>query len=156
MPGVNHQSNLLFFFNNKKKGIDCRDIYRMEPDIKQDLSLLPGEFYHPEAKLVGSILGRGHFLKGSMHGIWEHYQGGVLKARSCYLEGIPHGVSENYWLETKGIRQRGHYFHGEKHRVWERYGLDGTLESKRTYIHGDEYPIRFFIELLLDTQILDI
>jgi antitoxin component YwqK of YwqJK toxin-antitoxin module len=128
----------------------------MEQKPQQDLSLLPGIYYHPKAELVESILDRGHLLKGSMHGIWEHYQEGFLRARSCYLEGIPHGISENYWWETKGIRERGHYFHGEKHRVWERYESDGTLESKKTYIHGNQYPIRFFIELLLDTQILDI
>jgi len=103
----------------------------------QDLSLLPGEYYHRDAQLhkghyrpKGILLWRGHRLYGDKHGVWEwYYKDGILERRENYLHGTPQGV-------------------------WEWYREDGTLGFLECYSEGNLIP--FFIESLLDTLILDI
>jgi hypothetical protein len=111
----------------------------MKSNIKQDLSLVPGEFYHPEAKLVGSILGRGHFLKGSMHGIWEHYQGGFLKARSCYLTG---SVRTTGW-KPKGSGREATTFTGRSTESGNGTGQTALLSQKELISMAISIPSDF-------------
>jgi antitoxin component YwqK of YwqJK toxin-antitoxin module len=103
---------------------------------QQDLSLLPGEYYHPEAQLEeinyldGTPRRRGHLLHGEYHGIWEGYrQNGSLLRKHLYLYGI-------------------------SHRVWSWYWSDGTLDRIEMWNNNHQIPL--FIESLLDTPILDI
>jgi len=100
--------SLTFHLLNNKE-IDCRDIYRMEPDIKQDLSLLPGGYYHPEAHLVEIhfdpakklLWKRGHKLGWRLspdrHGIWELYHpDGTITERQSWSFGKRHGFWKVY------------------------------------------------------------
>jgi hypothetical protein len=106
---------------------------------QQDLSLLPGGYYHPEAVLddgldlyTGLPKWRGHWLHGLRHGIWEFYRSdGTLIQRTSWLYHKVHGYDE-------------------------RYDEEGTLESKSLYLYDREYFIHFFIEFLLNHPILDI
>jgi hypothetical protein len=108
----------------------------MEPDIKQDLSLLPGDYYHPEAAYAsasypdGTLLWRGHRIRQILHGIWEEY----------YKDGT--------------LERRRHYLHGKLHGLWEHYWTDGTPEKLAWHSEGNRIP--FFIEVLLGISILDI
>jgi hypothetical protein len=74
----------------------------MEPDIKQDLSLLPGIYYHPKAELGicsargGHVAGRGHRVNRRKHGIWEWTAGGELSTREYFFQGSQHGPRYNY------------------------------------------------------------
>jgi hypothetical protein len=64
----------------------------MKAKPEQDLSLLPGEYYHPEAELEvliyteeGTIAIKQHRLKGDLHGIVEFYRAEdeTLKSRTA-------------------------------------------------------------------------
>ena len=103
---------------------------------KQDLSLLTGDYYHPEAEYKeypwenGNIQFRGHKVNSEPHGIWEKYwEDGILRSRERYL-------------------------HGQEHGLCESYRKSGAPNELKNYLEGDQIP--FFIELLLGIQILDI
>jgi antitoxin component YwqK of YwqJK toxin-antitoxin module len=132
----------------------------MEPDIKQDLSLLPGGYYHPEAAYAsasypnGTLLWRGHRIRQIPHGIWEEYWGnGTPRWRRHYLHGEPHGLWEEYYKDGI-LERRRHYLHRKAYGLWEEYYKDGTPEKLAWYSEGNRIP--FFIEVLLGIPILDI
>ena len=99
----------------------------------QVLSLLPGDYYHPEAKLIvytypDGTKTRGHKVHDKLHGIWEHY----------------------YWDGT--LSWRRHLLQGKRHVRGELYREDGHLENLKLWYQNTQVP--FFIETLLNTRIL--
>jgi hypothetical protein len=74
----------------------------MDTKPQQDLSLLPGEYYHPEAELGiektwrGVVAGRGHRVNRRKHGLWEWTVGGKLSTREYFFQGSQHGPCYNY------------------------------------------------------------
>jgi antitoxin component YwqK of YwqJK toxin-antitoxin module len=106
-----------------------------KPTPRQELSLLPGIYYHPEARLEEGywtddhLTSRGHWLLGYQHGIWENY----------------------YWSDGSLMRRR-HYLHGEKHGLEENYHPDGTLKKLQFFYKDARMP--FFIGDLLGESTL--
>ena len=98
----------------------------MKEKPRQVLYLLPGEYYHPEAKYEewyydsakNHLEWRGHWLHGKEHGLWEQY----------------------YFREDSPaiLKGRRHFLHGELHGVWEDYWTDGTLESLEFWYEDKE------------------
>ena len=89
---------------------------------EQELSLLPGEYYHPEAKYEEDyhdsakthLERRGHWLHRKPHGIWEWYH--------------PNGT----------LSCRTHNLHGKLHGLWEDYREDGTLQWLRFWYEDNK------------------
>jgi len=89
----------------------------MEPDIKQDLSLLPGGYYHPKAEYEESRSrwppgGKGHRVYGRKHGLWEHTVEGCTFLRNYWFEGLMHGPSYDYDCPAGTLRQVEFYYRG--------------------------------------------
>ena len=131
----------------------------MKEKPEQVLSLLPGEYYHPDAEYeenyFKTLLQRGHRVNGKRHGIWESYRlnGTHLEWRGHYLHEKPHGVWEGY-RPDETLKWRHHYLHEKPHGVWEGYRYNGISEKLECYSEGNQVP--FFIESLLGIPILDI
>jgi hypothetical protein len=108
----------------------------MKAKPEQDLSLLPGEYYHPDAVLKveyypdDTLMRRGHFLKRKPHGVWKYYE--------------PNGK----------ISQKGHWFEGKEYGVWEWYREDGTIRELIFWQPKSPIPFFGFMETLLNTRIL--
>jgi antitoxin component YwqK of YwqJK toxin-antitoxin module len=132
----------------------------MEQKPQQDLSLLPGIYYHPEAAYAsasypdGTLLWRHHWLHGKLHGVCEEYwTNGTPRWRRHYLHGELHGLWELYYKDGT-LEGRRHYLHRKAYGLWEEYYKDGTPEKLAWYSEGNQIP--FFIEVLLGISILDI
>jgi hypothetical protein len=90
----------------------------MEPDIKQDLSLLPGGYYHPEAELEKSRSrwppgGRGHRVDKRKHGLWEYTVEGRTFLRNYWFEGLKHGPSYDYNYPEGTLVKSEFYYRGD-------------------------------------------
>jgi antitoxin component YwqK of YwqJK toxin-antitoxin module len=110
---------------------------KAKPKPEQDLSLLPGIYYHPEAELEEELYPNGtpewrvHYMHGEVHGVWEVYR--------------PDGT---LWWRT-------HYHHGKRHGVREGYNSkNGKLTVLEFWYKNEKQP--FFIETLLNTPILEL
>jgi antitoxin component YwqK of YwqJK toxin-antitoxin module len=130
----------------------------MKAKPEQDLSLLPGDYYHPEAELEVTLFPdgtpelRGHYLHGEPHGIWESYRPeGTLWRRGHYLKGEKHGAWENYH-RNGNIKERGHYLEAGRHGLEEKYYEDGTINKLQLWYQGTIMP--FLIEVLLGESTL--
>ena len=92
--------------------------------------------------------------QGLQHGPWElYYTNGHLWSRGHYHHGVLHGIWESYYWDGT-ISWRRHWLHGKQHGLWEWYRSDGHLEKLELWYQDTQVP--FFIELLLNSPILDI
>lgn len=113
---------------------------------QQDVSLLPGRYYHPDAKLEVSVYSDfiknvGHRLYGKKHGIWLSYKkGDVLWEKFFYFEGVSCGIWERYW-SNGNVSARKTFFSDMDSSVWEDYRINGELENLNLLVRGDFVPL---------------
>ena len=74
-------------------------------------------------------------------GLWEIYytsgQGGNLKLKASFKDGIPEGPWETYDVSGK-LESKGSYKDGQKEGPWENYYVSGKLKSKGSYKDGQQ------------------
>jgi len=105
----------------------------MDTKPRQDLSLLPGGYYHPEAELLEI---------GDTNDNCRYHVVPVEDDPDTWTE---HGIEE--WYDDDGVlTYRLYYFHGQNHGPSEEY-YDGTL-VKSGFWYKDKY-VEIFPSLLL-------
>ena len=119
-----------------------------------------------ETDLGNGQIQRGNLKNGKKDGVWEITdQNGNLWVRENYKEGISHGLSETYYLNSNKklqgrdiwkegklitsetyhkngqLREKGNYKNNSKEGLWVEYYENGQLREKGEYKNGWIYGL---------------